>query len=1139
MGEKSSSKRGISNDQLRKIWSVIKHDDWLTILQQYRRDNAFVPAGQGIIKGKCIHPDHADTDPSAYMYLDKGYYKCFGCGYYERNPIVLMKHILGTTQVEALHHLTEKFKVKILSKKAQNELEAQQKNQRVKKEIYRVTHSMMCDAIADPTNSKNSYAKNALDYLANTRQIDINNLHALPVSIMPKLGVLTQRILAEYGAKKKQWDALPEFNRPPEPEDLSKEVFSYLKETVDTTYLGSLIFPMHTSPADIGRLKFRVPTSGHNKKIRFPADEFEDLLGLYGLGWEQYNVFTNQKSSMDYIYVTEGEFDVLSLMSRWVSAGRVPFPIVAAGGSGAKEHIEPILEGSGFTQAYLVGDSPSSQGNRIVGEWLSNFYKMDVKIFSGWGNLPNSGDLDEAVLRQGESAVEKELLTDFDKTFDTAWQWNYNNVSPVLDNINPADFRKMMETAASAGKLLKNKLEQVAYCDAIESQYNLKSALLRREISAHEDTEPGFTYKCADALSDLLYIVGNEPCEGKQVLVLYVKATKQLHKIRIDSDDFVEKLAPIIGTVIDFVDEYVGLPGFLQGFDDTEGLVMAKLDKDLRFYIRQAFLSLTHGSPEISNRQFRQGYHCITLPDGDKVEYIVCGPDIFHIKRDGDDCKFIPLEGPSDKGIVFNIHEGGQPVYPWLPGGMTVEKLEKAKNTNIKQVYDDLVEIFDCGYLFKHQKITCQLLAALMLLYPISTAFSRQVLLFITGDTSSGKSSLLSMFADTGYKGIQILRSSVGMENYTTASVASVANNSSQLLVLDEFESSDIKKGEHVAAIFEMFRPLVSGDATRKLGQPGGKGHSTQYFNLPVIFAAIQGADRPQDLNRLLVVEMKKNESKDNVVTTILNTFGEQKIEDLSQKVSTCMYPHAMKLAAYENEVRKEFKQLQSMLSDTVSYRLASSLFGAMAVMKMLGIDYKKFFVEYMTKHSDIVQRASNTNESDSYLMSILGNPVELAEDGHRSKTTIRKLLMDSENRYTISSAAWGTYFDEDRNYLVLLLDTVMNTLVPNHLKNRGMHGSRLKEVLGRHKMALTPEQILSSGILTKIAPTLGAGIREQDVVVLNAKSWLESSGGIVEDPTEPNPQESVSDVRNKTNKKENDLEETLEEKDASDFIWD
>jgi hypothetical protein len=1135
MGD-TNSKKGVPYEQLRQIWNAVGTNNWLETLQKYSRDSEFFPSGQDVLKGKCIHPDHADTDPSAYVYIKKGYYKCFGCGYYERNPIVFLKHVLGVTQVEALQYLTEKFKIKVLSKKALAELEAQQKNHRIKQEIYRVTHLMMCDAIGDPTNKNNAYAKLALDYLINTRKIAKDTLHTLPVGIIPELQILSSRVHNDYGKRKKAWDNLPELNRPDEPENLSIDVYGYLEATVDAAYKGALVFPMHTSPADIGRLKLRAPVCGPKKKIRFPADDFEDFIGLYGLGWDQYQVFTNKKSAIDYMYVTEGEFDVLSLMSKWVVAGRVPFPIVAAGGSGGKAHIEPILESSGFSQAYLIGDSPKKNGNLIVGEWLEHFNKMDVKVFSGWSSLSGAGDLDEAVTNPliGEKKVEVELLANFKTNFSPAWQWNFDNMLPVLDNIDPDDFRILMETAARAGKILRNNLEQIAYCDAISHRYNLNASLLRREITAHEDTQLGFRNKCEDALRDIMYVVGNEIHEGRRVLVLFIKKTKELHRVRIDSDQFAEELANIIGTVYDFVETNIGLPGFLENPEETEGLVLPKLDSQLKFFLKQALISMTQGSPIISSRQYRQGYHNITLPSGDRVEYIVCGSDIYQIQRDSGNVVYRQLEGPSHNGLVFSIHEEhGQTVAPWYPGGLTPEILEQGKTADLKAAYEDLVNIFDCAFTFKHQKVTCQLLASLMLVLPINNAFSRQLLAFITGDTGSGKSTLLSMFSNIQAKDTRLLYASEGKEGgYTTAGVADSASCSALLQVLDEFEVQDAQTGEHVPKIFEMWRGLVSGACTRTLGQPGGKGHRTQYFNMPVFFAAIQGADRAADLNRLLVIEMKKIENKDYPSETILRTVGMSKIMELRQTIATGMYPHALTLAQYEQEMRNSYSTFESLIPFSVSSRLSSGLFIVMSLMKHIGVDYTQFYKDYMLENADIVQRATSVNESDSYLRTLLGCPITLLNDGNASRLTIRKLLMDSENRHSINNPAWGTYYDEDNNYLLLLLDTVMHSLIPPHLKSNGMMTSRLKEVLGRHKLALAPQDVIKSGILRKVAPYLGAGIKEQEVVVIHAKSLIADATTNSEiDMQTSNKQERIKDDSK-------DIKETLEAKDASEYEW-
>jgi hypothetical protein len=397
-----------------------------------------------------------------------------------------------------------------------------------------------------------------------------------------------------------------------------------------------------------------------------------------------------------------------------------------------------------------------------------------------------------------------------------------------------------------------------------------------------------------------------------------------------------------------------------------------------------------------------------------------------------------------------------------------------------------------------------------MMVYPIMDAFERPLLMFITGDTHSGKSNLLSTFSGLGYKKMQILYAGHGTEEFTAASVASMADSSSLVMCIDEFESSDPTKRESARRIFEMFRSLISGETKRTRGRPDGSYYETP-LKCPVIFSAIQGAERPQDLNRMLLIEMKKIEGKASPTNVIQQEIGPDKLHMLRQGVNLGMYPHAAELARIEQDIISNFQEIQSELPFKVEWRLASSLFSSLAVMQYIGLDWKKFFKEYVKTNEAMITNATTVSESETYLNSMLRHAALHQRD--LPPVSVSQLLNSPERRPEINTSSCGIYFDESTQLLLLLLDQAIPRLLPNHLKYQGFSTIRMKETLDRHRAALTPQEILKSGILRRVGPHLGAGIRLQDVVVLRAKTFILSEDESVEAKSEEvKTQEEVHD---------------------------
>jgi len=1092
-------------------------DGWQALLQEHRPSLKFVPAGHQTLKGLCVHPDHQDTDPSFYLHAGKGYAKCYGgsCGYFESNPLRLIAHIIDSSYAGALEYVLQTFKPAFLPKKALEELEKQRLNQLMKQEIFGAAHQIMCAAIGDPDNAEYEWAKTGLDWLINVRKIPKDALHALPVALMPILASLGKQIKDRYNVALHCWqqENNPAVAEPVNTAELATEYFAdYVREPA---FAGGILLPLYSSPSDIGNFKLRSPDS--SKKFLITTDEHYDQTGIFGLGWARYKQFWGQGKDQGSTHVVEGEFDALALMAHYVQTNDVKFPAVSAGGGGGAPYIEKTLLASGITHAHLVGDAPFDKGDEVVQKWMSHLRELDAKIFMGWDRFPNVSDVDEALNTKDPATVIAALWDDRATTFVPPWDWASRRASEEIEAIPESDFRARMETAANHGKYLNHRLESARFIETLAEQYNLNASLLKREITSRGGSEKGFVQNCVDALKEFLFVVGTQVIGTHRSLVVYNTRSNQFIKIQLASAQaIVEELAPEVGTLESFITERVGQPSFLEFPEaDTEGQILSQLEDKLVKYLKMAVVNMTQGAPDVmAAKRYKQGYHCIR--EGQNIqEYIVCGTDVFRANRDGAALTYSKLEGPADmeKGIVFDIGLTGSPKKAWYPDGLSVEKLDSGQSVNLPKLYDDLVSVYSLGYKFKNQDITAQMLAALMLCYPVMDALERPVLVFISGDTNSGKSSLLSTFTGMNYPGIQLLYASQGYESYSAAGVAGYADGDSRLLALDEFESGEDERGGNVSRILEMFRGLVSGSADRIRGRPDGTSFS-QSFRLPVIFSAIKGAERPQDLNRMLAIEMQKVPNKINPVHEIQNIMGIPRIQEMAHEIAVGMYPHALELARLEDEVRKEFVALKITNPKLeIEWRLASSLFSVMAVLKFLGKDYMQFLETYIAEHEYVIKQTAVSSETHGYLKSIMRNPCIAQAEG--PPMTISQLLVSPEQRDDINASNKGVYFDEKTKTLLLLVDQSTG-MIPFHLRGK-MTGANLKTVLERHPSALTPLEIERSGVLRRVGRYLGAGIKLEDIVLLDAEPWLTANGdseaGNAEYPDEEETEEAVAEV--------------------------
>lgn len=1093
---KKGKKRGITREQIWKIWETVGPRDWYEFFTHYKRETNIEFAGETTLKGLCPHPKHDDTTASFFVFTAKGYAKCFGCEYYTSNPIELLALIMGGSDADAVQFLNERYSLNFLPRKAIEELRAQKTNQNTKQAIMRVCNQVMCNAIADPGNYK--YAKKTIDWLTTTRQVPVDVLHALPVGVMPPLTVLGNLVEKDYKKAHAAWSADAK-RHPTPPEDVTDSALNYLTDSFNAQFtVGGVVWPLHVTPTEIGRLKIRGPNNNSSKDIVIPLDEFEDLLGLYGLGWKPYQTLLDPKTMSEWAYLTEGEMDVMTYMAQALKRGNPAFPIFSVGGKGGSAHIEPIFKAAGLSGAYMIGDSPNkgvSGGDVVVNFWMEKVRNLRVKVFTGWDEFVPAGDIDEAVLQHGIDKVEEILWKDTTKTFIPVWQWAAERAAHSIEGLSDKDYRQMVEVASSFGSCLKHRHDIEKYATELASIYEeITVPILKREIASSEDTETGFILRCTDALNDHFATIATKLEGGNRWLLVYDKAAREYRKIKLDSEQSIaQELAPTAGNLLQFVRNEVGFPAFMDDPEDLEGQGRRRADIAIRYYLKEACLDMANGVPDLtSTTTLRQGYHHIKQDDGTFHEYIVCGKDVISVDRtDNGSPIYQALDGPSHDGTLFDLGltNPQEDTRPWYPGGITTQILEDATKIDIQALFNDLEHFFDIGFEFATHDIMTRLLAAQTLIFPIMNAFDRQMLMFITGETGSGKSTLLSVFCGIFIKNLRLVLCSQGTDNYTAPGVIGMTNCDSRLLCLDEFEF-DGQKSDAVRTIMEIIRGLVTEQATRLTGMKDGKGYRMTKHRLPIILSGITGAERPQDLNRLLIVEMKKITARNSPENILIKEFGEAKLGIMSRQIAVALYPHVPIIREHYLEIKKLFPELNAMLPFQVEWRYASALFGAMALLKYLGHDWQAFFREFVTKNATTIHRAATINESTSLLNAMFNHGALFVFDTKR-KVSVSTLLGQSTTRSDVNTHSCGVYFDEPSKTIMILLGQAMPVLIPPNHPMRNATEVRVRDTLERHRVAITPTEIKNLGIIQRAAPFMGANISVNDVVAFRAGPWL------------------------------------------------
>ena len=970
------------------------------------------------------------------------------------------------------------------------------------------------------------YATKTVHWLVTVRKIPLDILPLLPIGIVPPTSIaptLARKVIAANSD-------LTEYT-----EQLIRELQLFLSADVNRNVVGvgtgGVIFPLCTSDSNITSFRIRQPNEpGESKRISLLQDAYEDTLGFFGLNFPPYVAFQrkNKTQKQKSYVVVEGEFDALQAMVRAIQTGEVKYPVISAGGNSALASFTPIVVLNDIQNLYLMGDSPekgeTDTGTKVVSLWIKNIKDCNISIFSNdaWDKLEGADDLDHAYTQTTIPPEKIDAALGDIQNYIPAWRWVYDQTIPLLQEYTEDNVAALYTIIEYEGRNLLRDTDINAYIQAICDSYPiLNSGRLKRGIVSSGDTEKAFICRVANALTDTHSVIGvmSSPLRGKE-LCLFCRKDERFAHIKIDSEgSIVQEIAQIAGTLSNFYEETVGLPSFLS-FDpvdevDDNGnrkkamvLPLQAMDKRCRFYAREAVATLTEGAPNMDNlTKIRNGYHNIQ-----GKEILVHGTESFILNRDTEKLTFTKTTNPRIGNILVDVYDDEEHKLRWFKdGSLSTELLQEAQNGDLRQTFIDLCRFFDAGFVFEQQEVTCQFLAALALTIPIMSCFDRQIVTHFTGETSSGKTTLLTVFGGQQNKNaldIQIVYTSRLFLNITPAAFTRTAANTTLLHCIDELEFDTDKNKATNESIMQALRGIQTGGGSKTITDMSNGGTVTQRYNVPVIFASITGTDKPQDLNRTLRVSMKKRRGQIDPNTAIHKKFSPKELHSLRLVTNFGLYSHIPKIKESYAKIQTMYAEINEKLPYTVESRFLASFYPLFAIMETIGVDYLEFMRKYVECNKNQIARDTQINDCDVYLDKIFNNSVIKLQNYKETYQcqSLARILTSRISRQELNDSGVGVFYDDSQNLILLNLEQVIMHLVPSQLRaSASLSAYQLRTILDRHSASLSDAEILESGILKRAAIPLGVGIQVHNVSVLRAAYWLgDNRSNAVTTPTTP-----------------------------------
>lgn len=1071
-----TSKNGgsdITDKKLRALWKNIPAAKLAELLRIKNPHGKWSSNGHRVT-GRC--PYHDDNNPSFTISIDRGFGKCYSCETFVGNPISFWAKVTGLSKPDALGDLKQHFALDGISDATGAKMAAWDRSQRLKKDILRLAHTEMLDALASPTDPEFAQAQPAVRYLLDVRKIPPDALPALGIlGILPPLLKIVETLTKEMEARNEieKARAAEEDERPQLEVSLSDDLNVLFKKGF-LNWTGSIVFGLDRSGDAISRLKLRRPNS---KEFTFLEDPYETSAGFFGLSWEMYKPLMGSQQAFNVPFVVEGEFDALSVMARQVLAGAPEFMILSAGGNAGGANVEDLYD-LGFDKVHLFGDSPDDTGDVLVQRWMGGMDHLYGDIFCGYPHLGGAKDPDEAVVNLGLPAFQSILLDPVN--FKTPPQWLFDGVSEDIANTPVEQTRRRNEIASAAGQTLRNEDDREDFVKRCFQAFGLEAGALKREMSTHTDTEEGYVFRVAAELKRIFFVIGTRREGSRLALRLWHRETKKELSVLVnDLQDQGSVLMPFIGNVWKFFDEKIGVPEWVEASaagKRQQGLNLKRKNDNLKYILCEAFNAMTFNATDISHaRIYGQGIHRVDV--GSECEiYFVNGTDVYHGFFDGDVLKWRELEGPSVKGIVFETENT-----KWASGIHCVDDLKRATEVDVEACADKLEDVLSIGWNFKSPHVTPKFLAAHLMATTVSAAFDRKVIVAFHADTSSGKSKLLlGLLSGLQDQDIHLIEATKGVRSFSAAGFKRDMNEKALAPCIDEFENDGSGRGMSAVENIQttIFRGLQHGNNVQKLGARDG-GVLTYSLNFFVFYAAIHRARNAQDSNRVVEVTLQKVEGRTAPDLIILEKYGAAELKQLKLDLTLALLPHMKTLRDNFRELDKEIvpgKRSHLKIED----RLKSGLLPSLSVMKLLKRDYMSFLTEFCQENSDIlISSGSRTDSRDIFDWVTQSAFIPVTTSEGKIFCSFLSLLMGTpEMRAVVNTSGTGLFYDENTRTLVVNWTMATQSVLKNNEKfGRSASHQNLREMASRVPFALKTPALEASGALARLRNYGIAGI--------------------------------------------------------------
>jgi len=1081
-----ANKKPVSNlsaKKLKEIWGKITKANWLTLLQEYKPQNNWTLSGKEII-GLC--PYHSEQQPSFRVYLDRGYAICYGCNHYEWNPIKFFGDVSGLGYAGGLKELRKRFNLRLPQTHTQN-AQFIEDNDALKMVLYEAMQLEFSELMENPEDPKYVYAQES-GLIGWLRQRDFSEeaVHKWPVGVLPNRFRLSER-LEEIGHKDKI-------------EAAQKYLEDYLSiPGTPSQFEGSIVFFCFTSPNTIGRLKLRIPNT---KKIYPIADPYSDEVGFFGL-----NTFSHLLGKLEKypLLVVEGEMDVLSMFSHGAASGMYDVCMVSTGGN-MDRRISTLLE-YGFKEFWLIPDNDTGG----IG-WALDIMKHndEVKRVYRWPTTDPQvriTDLDEAVRSFGFEKVYNDITTD--SNYPRNYEWASEKLDFEIAKIDESDVEARNDKAIEFASSLREDASRSAFIDEVVQNHGLRRDVVIQNTDVADDTTEDFVRRLAKHLEKDYIGISHSIGRRGGAVSLWSRRKRILRHIVTSSEKQIRSvLETDLGLLEKYISEELGDPIFLRYKENTKGvpipLTLTARSQMVNTIFSQSLSILSENTaPSECLEHLGQGLHYFENFDDERTIFIVNGSAFFKGKIKEDGTFYEQLDSPTCGKVFLQPHFTN-----WSDNLNSVEDIESGIEHDPKEIFKQIRDIVSSGWKFKDPELESQFLAADVMYTTVATAFDHMVMTDITGESHSGKTTLMQLLGGTEYPKYRICEPALYRDDFSAAAVRQMMKGISLRLFLDEFEDSDSgsmrtdRKANAVREFLNSIRQLSTG-ANSIRGTSGGE-HQEYIMKFPLTIGGMYTMREHRDVNRFVHLKTLRVEGFQDPLYVVRSKYTEEEMAHLRRGVTLCWLPRLHELLKTYKEVQDEFASNEHLPAGVYT-RLKKNLLPATAILKYIGEDYVSFISEFCKVKMEEFLEQGSVRESTQIWQNIFHTPVPLnyMESGRSGYSSIARIISDPSLNHLLNDSDMGAYYIKNKNWLVVFWQKITGGVLRySNTYKYSQYPARLKTIADADPHVVPKEKINNSGFVDEyVVPLMGMHVKSDEISVIDLEDIIVMKDAIETSP--------------------------------------